>query len=184
MNQRLKRLIERPLRLLFAPLRQRYSRRNGALRNDGERKELPNDAFLGLASETLAQGHTVVIWVKGFSMRPFIEHERDRVKLQKKEVLTVGDAVLAQIAPGHYVLHRIIQLDGDHIVLQGDGNVRGVEHCLRSDVCGTVIEYIRPRRTILATDPVLVRRVRLWRKMRPVRRWLLALYKLLITPTG
>ncbi|MCF0197194.1 MAG: S24/S26 family peptidase [Bacteroidaceae bacterium] len=146
----------------------------------GVRKELPNEALLGLASETLRKGHTVVIWVKGYSMRPFIEHERDRVKLALMPTLQVGDAVLAQITPGTYVLHRIIRLDGEHVTLQGDGNVRGVEHCLVSDVCGTVIEYIRPRRTIPANDPRLCRNIRWWRKMRGVRRYLLFLYRAVV----
>jgi hypothetical protein len=88
--------------------------------------------------------------------------------------------VLAQIVPGHYVLHRIIERRGDHLVLQGDGNVRGTEHCMMEDVCGVVTHYIRPRRTIPADDPRLVRRIRLWRRLRPVRRYLLFVYKALV----
>jgi hypothetical protein len=89
----------------------------------------------------------------------------------------VGDAVLAEIRPGHYVLHRIIRIVGEHVVLQGDGNVRGEEHCWRSDVRGVVSEYIRPRRTLSASDPALRRRIRLWRWLRPLRRILLFVYK-------
>lgn len=164
---------------MFRPLHRRYVQRNGVV-DVSARQELPNEALLGLASESLDKGHTVTIWVKGYSMRPFLEHERDRVLLAKQAELHVGDAVLAQIVPGHYVLHRIIQLNGDHVVLQGDGNVRGVEHCLRSDVCGTVMQYIRPRRTIPANDPKLVRHIRLWHKLFPIRRWLLVIYKAVV----
>ena len=164
------------LRLLLLPLRLLYRRRNGVVEETG-RHEIPNDALLSLVSEKLAEGHTAVIWVKGYSMRPFIEYGRDRVKLAYPKELNVGDAVLAQIAPGHYVLHRIIRMEGDEIELQGDGNVRGTEHCRQSDVCGVLTEYIRPNRILLASDPGLRRRIRLWRKLRPVRRWLLAIYK-------
>ena len=45
------------------------------------------------------------------------------------------------------------------------------------DVCGVVIEYLRPGRAILASDPGLCRRIRLWRMLRPVRRPLLLLYR-------
>ena len=172
----LKSFLRGLLRLLLYPLRLLYRRRNGVTEHT-ERHEIPNDALLSLVSEKLAEGHTAVIWVKGYSMRPFIEYGRDRVKLAYPKELNVGDAVLAQIAPGHYVLHRIISIKGDEIELQGDGNVRGTEHCRQSNVCGVVIEYIRPNRTLLASDPGLCRRIRLWRKLRPVRRWLLAFYK-------
>ncbi len=172
----LKSLLRRLLRLLMTPVRCIYHRRNGLVSDTG-RHEVPNDVLLSLVSESLAAGHTAVIWVKGYSMRPFIEYGRDRVKLAYPGELRVGDAVLAQIHPGHYVLHRIIERQGADLTLQGDGNVRGVEKCLVSDVCGVVIEYIRPRRTILASDPSLQRRIRLWRALRPVRRLLLILYK-------
>lgn len=176
MLQTIKDQIQSVLRWMLRPLHHRYERRNGVT-DVTNRQELPNEVLLGLASESLDKGHTVTIWVKGYSMRPFLEHERDRVLLAKQAELHVGDAVLAQIVPGHYVLHRIVQLNGNHVVLQGDGNVRGVEHCLRSDVCGTVMQYIRPQRTILATDPTLIRRIRLWRRLFPIRRWLLVFYR-------
>ncbi|MGN0233575.1 MAG: S24/S26 family peptidase [Bacteroidaceae bacterium] len=141
------------------------------------RQMIPNEQLFAMVSEVLSQGHTAVIWVKGYSMRPFLEHERDRVKLAAPKQVKVGDAVMAQIAPGHYVLHRIINRDGIHVTLQGDGNLVSVEHCLLADICGVVIEYIRPKRVILASDPTLRRRIRIWRRLRPMRRLLLFLYR-------
>jgi hypothetical protein len=175
----LKTIVRFLLKLLLAPFRYFNRRRNG-IAPSGERHELPNDAFLGLVSETLAMGHTAVIWVKGYSMRPFIEYGRDRVKLASAPSCHVGDAVLAEIDKGHYVLHRIIRKDGDRITLQGDGNVRGVEYCTAADVRGVVTEYIRPNRILLADDSGLKRRIRLWRFLRPIRRELLFIYKVLI----
>lgn len=171
-----KTMIRRLMSLMMWPVRKLYRRRNGTTSRE-PRHELPNDGYLGLVSEALASGHTGIIWVKGYSMRPFIEHGRDRVKLVPPSQFGVGDAVLAEIAPGHYVLHRIIRIDGEQVTLQGDGNVRGEEHCWRSDVRGVVSEYIRPRRTLLASDPALRRRIRLWRWLRPLRRILLFVYK-------
>lgn len=124
----------------------------------------------------LSEGKPYAIYVKGYSMRPFIEHTRDRVFLEKRNAYNVGDAVLAQIAPGHYVLHRIIEKDGDNLTLQGDGNLKGVEHCKEQDVSGVVTQYIRPNRIIPADDPKLIRRIKLWRKLRPIRRFLLLIY--------
>ena len=175
----LKTIVRFLLRLLLAPFRFFNKRRNGIAPSE-VRHELPNDVFLGLVSEKLAEGHTAVIWVKGYSMRPFIEFGRDKVKLATAATYHVGDAVLAEIAKGHYVLHRIIKTEGNMITLQGDGNIRGVEHCTTADIRGVVTEYIRPNRTLLADDEHLKRKIRLWRLLRPIRRYLLFLYKALI----
>lgn len=164
---------------MLTPWRKRYRRRNGTLTNQ-HRHELPNDAWLGEVSQMLSEGKPYAIYVKGYSMRPFIEHMRDRVFLEKHDTYNVGDAVLAQIAPGHYVLHRIIEKHGNDLTLQGDGNLEQIELCREQDVSGVVTQYIRPHRIIPADDPKLIRRIRLWRKLRPIRRYLLFVYKAMV----
>ena len=167
------------LRFLFTPLRWMYRKRNGV--DSGEaKKEIPNHVILGLARDMIREGHTATIFVKGYSMRPFLEHLRDRVVLEAPGRLQVGDAVLAEISPRHYVLHRIIEMNGDDLVLMGDGNVRGTEACKCSDVAGVVTHYLRPNRTLSADDARLCRRIRLWRRLLPVRRYLLFVYKTMI----
>lgn len=172
----MKQLVQRILRWLMYPVRKRYQQRNGVTSGES-RHEIPNDVFLGLVSETLAEGHTAVIWVKGYSMRPFIEFGRDKVKLAPPTDLRIGDAVLGQISPGHYVLHRIIRMENGMVTLQGDGNLCGVEQCRLQDVCGKVVEYIRPNRVIYADDAALQRKILVWRFLRPARRLLLFIYK-------
>lgn len=172
----MKNLLRALLRRLLAPLRRRYRQRNGMYTCE-ERKELPNNALLGLVRSYIQAGHTATINVKGFSMRPFLEHERDKVELSPCTRVHDYDAVLAEIAPGHYVLHRVIAIDGDRITLMGDGNTRGTETCCFQDVVGVVTKYIRPHRTILASDPHLQRRIRRWRTLLPIRRFLLFVYK-------
>ncbi len=173
----MKTLIKSLLRLLLAPWRKRREKRDGVTDTSG-RQEYPNDALLGLVCRYMAQGKDATIIVKGYSMRPFLEHERDKVVLTPiTEPLHVGDAVLAEIAPGHYVLHRIIDIQGEHITLMGDGNIKGTEQCRLKDVRGLVTHYIRPKRTLSASDETLQKRIRLWRKLLPVRRYLLLIYK-------
>lgn len=179
MNGSLKSIIRKLLTVLLTPFRKKYRKRNGIVSNQ-PRHELPNDAWLGEVSQMLREGKPYAIFVKGYSMRPFIEHTRDRVFLEKCDHYNVGDAVLAQIAPGHYVLHRIIEKQGENLTLQGDGNVKGVELCKEGDVSGVVTQYIRPNRIISADDPKLVRRIKLWRKLRPIRKYLLFIYKTII----
>jgi len=175
----MKEIVRKLLRFVMTPLRCHYQRVNGV--EGGEtRKEIPNDVLLGLAREMIAEGHTATINVKGYSMRPFLEHQRDKVRLEACPQVRDYDAVLAEVSPGHYVLHRVIAIDGEIITLMGDGNIRGTEHCLSSDIAGIVTEYIRPNRVIKASDKKLQFQLRLWRKLLPVRRYLLIFYKALL----
>lgn len=139
--------------------------------------ELPNALLLGQVRLLIKEGHTATIHVKGYSMRPFLEHCRDKVVLAGTDSLCVGDAVLAEVSKGQYVLHRIISLDGDEVVLMGDGNLQGTEHCRREDVVGIVTHYVHRGSTIPASDKRLCRRISLWRRLLPVRRYLLFIYK-------
>lgn len=100
------------------------------------RMEVPNAVLLGQVKEAIREGHTVTINVKGYSMRPFLEHCRDKVRLAPFTDLKVGDAVLAEISPDVYVLHRIMNIDGDNVRLMGDGNLSGMEVCRKADVVG------------------------------------------------
>ncbi len=163
----------------MAPLRWSYQKRNGVEIKE-EKKEIPNNVLLGLARDMIREGHTATISVKGYSMRPFLEHQRDRVILDNPETLQIGDAVLAEISPDHYVLHRIIDLDGDDVTLMGDGNINGTETCKRWDVAGVVTHYLRPNRTLLASDPKLQWRIRLWDQLLPIRRYLLFIYRTML----
>ena len=80
--------------------------------------EVPNDILIAKVKEILDRGATATFRVKGYSMRIFLEHERDLVTLKApiKENLRVGDVVLAEDSPRHYVLHRVIDkyYNGDY----------------------------------------------------------------------
>ena len=105
---------------------------------------VPNAILLAEVSALVQEGKEVELLTKGCSMLPFIVGDRDSVRL-RKEPVAVGDAVLAEIAPGRYVLHRIISLVKDRVVLMGDGNLSGVETCGLSDVKAKAVAVIRPR---------------------------------------
>ena len=85
---------------------------------------------------------------------------------------------MAEIAPQKYVLHRVISKRGNLLTLMGDGNLKGIEMCRTSDIIGEVAVYWRNGKRIDADSPSLKRWIALWMKMRPVRRYLLFLYKL------
>jgi hypothetical protein len=90
----------------------------------------------------------------------------------------VGDVVLAWINSCRFVVHRIIRIEGDKVQLMGDGNLTDDEYCLMTDVKARAEYVITPKgkRRYLYTDTRL-RLSRLWRKLLPVRRWILAIYR-------
>lgn len=143
---------------------------------------MPNDAMLGMASEMLSEGHPVVMMTKGNSMLPFIVGDRDSVELFRADSYGPYDIVLAEVAPGSYVLHRILMLEGSAVTLKGDGNLRGVEKCELSDIKGKVSRIIGPsgRETDCSTVR-FYRKSRRWR-LAPyiVRRVMLAVYRRMI----
>lgn len=179
---RLKNAVKGVLRILTAPFRWR-NRRRIRRRTGGDavvHKSYPNDKFLPCVRQAIREGHTATLTVKGYSMRPFLEHCRDKVTLSPVETLAVGDAVLAEIRPGTFVLHRIIRLEGDRLTLMGDGNLRGTESCRCADVAGVVTLYHRNGRCLKASGRGLRVSVRVWRSLLPVRRYLLFVYRLFI----
>ena len=125
----------------------------------------------------VAEGVSVTLPVNGMSMLPFIIGGRESVVLQKPTALREGQVVLAWVDGARYVVHRIIGIDGEHITLMGDGNLVGTEHCTAADVKG-VVTHVMDAQERMRDLYSWHRRwaARLWRWLRPVRRYLLAIY--------
>jgi len=142
---------------------------------------IPNKELLGEVKRTIAEGRRAKIRVKGNSMRLFLESERDLVTLVpvEAEEIKLRDVVLAEIAPDHYVLHRVIAMSGQHITLMGDGNVKGTEHCLRQHIVARVSEFYRKGRSKpdLTTGKKWRIYSSLWLALKPLRRIILGIYR-------
>jgi len=139
--------------------------------------QLPNDIFFSLVEECLREKDDITIPVRGNSMRPFLEGDRDSVKLIRPGKLKVGDAVLARLSPGNFILHRIIRIDGSLLTLQGDGLTQKTEQCSTESVLAKVSEYHRPNRKVPAESRKMKLAVKLWMSARPLRRYLLYAYR-------
>ena len=141
-------------------------------------KVLPNNDILDDVIKLVNEGQRVTLPVNGYSMLPFIIGGKESVELVKPEKAAVGDVVLAWINGCRYVVHRIIRINGDHVQLMGDGNLTDDEYCLMTDVKARAEYVITPhgKRRYLYT-PQRLRFSRLWSKLLPVRRWILAVYR-------
>lgn len=142
-----------------------------------QRVTVPNETLLPEIARMVQEGMSVTLRGKGNSMLPFIVGGRDSIVLRKADSLQTGDIVLAEIAEKRYVLHRIIALDGERITLMGDGNLNGTEQCDPCRVLAKAVKIIRNGCFIDTDSRGERRRAALWRTLRPVRRWLLAVYR-------
>jgi hypothetical protein len=137
-----------------------------------------DDEIIKSAIKLVHEGLRVTFPVKGYSMLPFIIGGKESVDLVKPIDIQVGHVVLAWVEGCRYVVHRIIQIDGDKVVLMGDGNIAGVEHCLLSDVAALAVNVVTPQgkhNNLYA--PWRIKASRLWWRLLPIRRWILAVYR-------
>ena len=112
-------------------------------------------------------------------MLPFIRGDRDSVVLKAPDDIRIFDIVLAKI-DASYVLHRVLETDGSNVILMGDGNVMGTERCRVADIIAMADKIVRDGKEIDCRSAAHLRKVVMWRRLRPLRRYLLAIYKRII----
>lgn len=141
---------------------------------------IPNEILIPEFRQYIAERKEVLFTPSGVSMRPFIEGDRDSVVLTALEgEPRIGDILLVSVPVngGTYVLHRLVRIENDEqgkavYVLQGDGNLFGEERCSREDI----IARIKAIKTPNGHRKPLTRG-RLWFRLKPLRKWLLKLYR-------
>lgn len=141
---------------------------------------MTDEIIIQEAIKLVRDGVSVTFPVKGRSMIPFIVGGKESVILQQPGHLEPGLVVLAEIAPGHYVLHRIVAIDEDRgrITLMGDGNVRGTERCTPATVLAVatyVVDEKGRKRPLYSRSRKF--KAKLWLMLLPLRRYLLAVMK-------
>lgn len=141
---------------------------------------LPNEVLFAEVERCLRDGCSVTLTAKGNSMFPFIMGGRDSVVLEPSVAFALkpGDIVLARLPQGAYVLHRIFSIQSREIVLMGDGNVHGREHCTPDEIVGVVRTILRKGRPVSSRDRWESRKVALWRRLLPLRRYLLFFFRM------
>ncbi len=138
--------------------------------------------MLPLLCEYVSNGKTVILPLRGYSMRPYLEDNRDKALLAPlPETLRIGDVILAHLSYNDtYALHRITAIQGDTIVMCGDGNYTP-EVISRKDVKAIAKGFYRKGRTTLESvdSKAYIIYWRTWVIMRPIRRYLLYIWRLI-----
>ena len=100
-------------------------------------------------NEALAKGQTFSFMPNGISMLPTIVGGRDTVTIAKPtNKLKKFDIILYRRKSGQFVLHRIIDLDGDGYILCGDNEVYPEKNIEQNQIIGVVTRYTRKGKII------------------------------------
>lgn len=140
---------------------------------------LRNSVMFPEVAKLISEGKSVTMKVKGNSMLPFIKNG-DIVKLVKFDVLELYDIVLAKIDDSQYVLHRIIDIKGSHLLLMGDGNLKGCERCCVEDVLALAAIKVKNKKEYDFRSDSHIKKAKIWNLLLPIRKYLLFFYKLTI----
>lgn len=139
---------------------------------------IANSILLPEVERILSNGKEVTLKAKGNSMLPFIIGGRDSLVLKKLErAPKVGDIVFAKLADSRYVVHRVYKVESKQITLMGDGNLYIPEIALPQNILATVTQIITPKSSKNPLSNRHLRAARLWRALKPIRRYLLFLYR-------
>ena len=137
-----------------------------------------NDEFFSQVLESLDNGLTATIPVKGFSMLPFIRGGKDLVTLEKATGEIKRDDIVLFYMGGRYIMHRVLKAEAGKYDIQGDGVWLGHEHPSRDQILAKATTIIRAGKT--PVDPYSqkqLRRVHAWQRLGKLRRYILFIYR-------
>lgn len=139
---------------------------------------ISNDFIITEAIRLVNEGREVIFPVKGNSMLPFIIGGSESAVFAPVTQIRKGRVYLAHVDDGRYVVHRIISIKGNRITLMGDGNLVGCEYCSPDNIKAEV-NYVISSQNIRRNLNTFPRRLAalVWRILRPIRRYLLAIYR-------
>ena len=129
-------------------------------------RTIANRELFAIVRDTLLEGSTVRVSVKGQSMLPFFR-SGSTITLRP---INEGDIrkynVVMADAGNAFVVHRIIEVGEEFVTLLGDGNYLGTERVTRDKIYGVV-----------DCSALHIFFAKIWLWMRPVRRFPLAIFR-------
>ena len=126
--------------------------------------------FMPIVEDRLRAGHSVVIAVRGKSMRPLLREGRDSVVLSP----IVGevkkfDILMYKRADGSYTIHRVVGVSNNGFTIVGDNQFVYENDVPKSSVIAVVSAIKRRGRTIDIGRPILRLYAKIWQSTRGAR---------------
>lgn len=129
-------------------------------------RTIANRELFAIVRDTLLDGNTVRVSVKGESMLPFFR-SGSTITLRPIEEGDIRKYNVVMADAGHaFVVHRIIDVGEEYITLLGDGNYNGTERVTRGKIYG-----------IVDCSALHLFFAKIWLWLRPVRRYPLAIFR-------
>lgn len=131
-----------------------------------EARSISNRELFSIVRDTLLEGKTVRVAVKGESMLPFFRSGSTiTLRPVREEDIRKYNVVMADA--GHaFVVHRIVEVGEESVTLFGDGNIKGTERVSRDKIYGVV-----------DCSALHLFFAKIWLWLRPVRRYPLAIFR-------
>lgn len=141
--------------------------------------QLSEKCYLSDIEKLISAGHSVKIPIEGNSMYPFLVDRRDCVFIKRESNIKIGDIVLVRMPDKQYILHRVYNIIHEQYILMGDGNIHAMEVCQQSNIIGKAYKIERNGRYIMPCSFSEEIKVALWRYLRPIRRYLMAVLSII-----
>ena len=131
---------------------------------------LEGEELMALVRETVAAGQKVrYLPFRGISMLPMLRQGRDSVELAPlPERLKQYDLPVYQLPSGKYVMHRVVEVKGDHYICNGD-NLVEMETVYPHQLVALVSAFTRDGKRVEIDDPRYRAYCRFWCAVRPAR---------------
>jgi hypothetical protein len=129
-------------------------------------RSISNRELFSIVRDTLLEGNTVRVSVKGESMLPFFR-SGSTITLRPIKANDIRKYNVVMADAGHaFVVHRIIEVGEESATLLGDGNYLGTEQVTRDKIYGVV-----------DCSALHLFFAKIWLWLRPVRRFPLAIFR-------
>lgn len=129
-------------------------------------RSISNRELFSIVRDTLLEGNTVRVSVKGESMLPFFR-SGSTITLRPIKESDIRKYNVVMADAGHaFVVHRIIEVGEESVTLLGDGNYLGTEQVARDKIYG-----------IVDCSALHLFFAKIWLWLRPVRRFPLAIFR-------
>lgn len=144
-------------------------------------REMDTYEYVTALRQLVQEGHEVCTRISGGSMAPFLVHRRDMIFFRSPcRPLKPGDMVFYQRRSGHYVMHRIYKIKNGGYYLAGDAQTVIEGPLDRDQIFGLVTRVRRKGKLIGPGNFWWFFFAQVWRRILPLRPYVLALYSRLV----
>jgi hypothetical protein len=139
--------------------------------------EIGMNEMLPLMEEMLKNGKSISIRVKGTSMKPFLNSEKDLIEIAPiTKGIKVNDICMFKTLNG-FTVHRLINIVNDNFFFNGDSQTTLEGPIKKDDIIGVVKKIRKKSFSFGINNPIYIVLSNFWRITLPLRPKIINLYK-------